>query len=67
MHEKSCLEGHRSEDRATEDVKSTECVGELEEFIGQERAIRALETGLHIDAKGYNVFFRVPTLAEGPL
>ncbi|CCU85218.1 Lon protease family protein [Mesotoga prima] len=39
-----------------EDVKSTECVGELEEFIGQERAIRALETGLHIDAKGYNVF-----------
>ncbi|WP_333642110.1 Lon-like protease helical domain-containing protein, partial [Mesotoga prima] len=39
-----------------EDVKSTECIGELEEFIGQERAIRALETGLHIDAKGYNVF-----------
>jgi len=37
-------------------VKSTECLSELEEFIGQERAIRALETGLHINAKGYNVF-----------
>ena len=37
-------------------VKSTKCIKELGNFIGQERAIKALETGLYIGAKGYNVF-----------
>lgn len=37
-------------------VRSSECVKELGEFIGQERAVKALETGLYIKAKGYNVF-----------
>ncbi|HON28975.1 MAG TPA: ATP-binding protein [Mesotoga infera] len=37
-------------------VKSTKSIDGLEEFIGQERAIKALETGLKIKARGYNIF-----------
>ena len=37
-------------------VKSTKSIYGLEEFIGQERAIKALETGLTIKARGYNIF-----------
>ncbi|HNS67956.1 MAG TPA: ATP-binding protein, partial [Mesotoga infera] len=37
-------------------VKSTKSIDGLEEFIGQERAIKTLETGLKIKARGYNIF-----------
>lgn len=37
-------------------VKDTDCLPELNEFIGQERAVEALETGLAIKAKGYDIF-----------
>ena len=37
-------------------VKSAKSIDGLEEFIGQERAIKALETGLKIKARGYNIF-----------
>ena len=35
---------------------STAELGELEGIIGQERATRAVEFGLNIDARGYNIF-----------
>lgn len=37
-------------------VKNTDCLPELNEFIGQERAVEALEMGLAIKAKGYCIF-----------
>ena len=37
-------------------IRDTDCLSGLDEFIGQERAIEALETGCAIKAKGYNIF-----------
>ncbi len=37
-------------------VTGTEKLAELKEYVGQERAMGALQTGLNIDSKGYNVF-----------
>jgi len=36
--------------------QKTDEVAPLEEFVGQERAIRALEFGLSVDRPGYNIF-----------
>ena len=38
------------------DCKSTAELSPLEEIVGQERAVKALQFGLHIDGKGFNVF-----------
>lgn len=43
-------------DKETFSFKTTEELSPLEDIIGQERAVRAMEFGLRIDRKGYNIF-----------
>lgn len=41
--------------------ETTKELNELESIIGQERGIKALEFGVSIDVKGYNIFIEGPT------
>ena len=43
-------------DPAQFDFATTAEVGELEEFIGQERATHAIQFGIRIDRQGYNIY-----------
>ena len=43
-------------DPAVFDFESTKGLAPLREFIGQDRAIRAIEFGLSMDRDGYNIY-----------
>jgi lon-related putative ATP-dependent protease len=46
----------RVQDPASFDFESTAALPTLDEIIGQERAIRAVEFGIHIESPGYHLF-----------